>query len=70
MQSILLKIGESINLVEFVDKIQSIYGNKKVKPALSTEISAKMFGELPNIFLNPIPVDNFQIYSREELNER
>ena len=28
------------------------------------------FGELPDIFLNPVISNNFQIYSREELNGR
>ena len=59
MQSILLKVDESINLVEFIERIQSIYGHKKVKPVLSDEVSAKPFGELPDIFLNPIVTDTF-----------
>jgi hypothetical protein len=34
------------------------------------ESLTKPFGELPDIFLNPIAGDNFKMYSREELNER
>jgi len=30
----------------------------------------KPFGELPEIFSNPITMGNFRKYSREELNER
>ena len=34
------------------------------------ESTTKPFGDLPDIFLNPIIADNFKMYSREELNER
>ena len=70
MQSILLKIDESINLIEFISKIQSIYGSAQIEPVLNTEPQAKPFGKLPDIFSNPVTVDNFHMYSKEELNER
>ena len=69
MQSVLLRLDESINLVEFINRIQSIYGYNKVE-SLSHEIPAKPFGSLPDIFLNPITANSFHMYSREELNER
>jgi hypothetical protein len=57
-------------MVEFIDKIRKIYGYDRVVPVLGNSEPAKVFGELPDTFLNPIIVDDFYMYSREELNER
>jgi hypothetical protein len=74
MQSVMLKIDESINLIDFVKKIQAIYGKKQVEPVLvdqpSDKSTTKHFGVLPDIFANPIIINDFHMYSREELNER
>jgi hypothetical protein len=74
MQSVILKIDESINLIDFVKKVQTIYGKKQVEPVLvdqpSDKSSKKRFGVLPDIFTNPIIINDFHMYSREELNER
>ena len=69
MQSVLLKVDESINLTELVTTIQSIYGNQNVEPVVKPD-TIKTFGALPEIFSKPLPANNFRIYNREELNER
>ena len=57
MQSVLLRVDESIDLTDFVHKIQSLYGNKKIEHILNIDEPAKSFGD-------------FHMFSREELNER
>ena len=50
MQSVLLSIDESININEFINKIQTIYGCEQVKPVINNSDSAKIFGEMPDMF--------------------
>jgi len=51
--------GKKVELTERGDTI-----------VINPVMSAKVFGDLPDIFLKPIVIDNFHMYSRDELNER
>jgi|GEM_PF-5148951 len=70
MQSIALNIDENINMMDFIATIQSIYGSKKVTPAVTKVDLSTTFGALPDIFAHPIQTTDFHLYSRGELNER
>ena len=57
------------------DNYQSLIFEQATGKVTSTmdvvfDFAPQPFGVLPDIFLNPIVVDNFHNYSREELNER
>jgi len=79
------KIGAKIRVTIVNDDELDIDWDKRFPPMVDTSIwkinseeanerynvpHTKSFGELPDIFLNPIIVDNFKMHSREELNER
>ena len=79
------KIGTNIRVMIVNDEELDIDWDERFPPIIDTEVwkfirdeanerhnvsLAKQFGNLPDIFINPIIVDDFKMYSREELNER
>jgi hypothetical protein len=70
MKSITLEIDEAVDLQEFIQTITNIYNSGQIKTISSALHSEHNCYRLPDIVVNPIRVNNFSKFTREELHER
>ena len=70
MQSLSLDIDDSINIVEFIDNIQSIYGKMKIKKSLSNNNDDDKSNINWDELFPPLVDTSVWKFNREEANER
>ena len=70
MKTITLEIDERIDVEDFMKVVWSVFKPEQVKSSFEPASQYQPFTEIPYAALNPIRVQGFRHFNRDELHER
>ena len=70
MKTVVLELDEQIEVEDFMKVVRSAFKPEQVKSSLEPESQYLPLSEIPYAALNPISVQGFKHFTRDELHER
>ena len=70
MKTVVLELDEQIEVEDFMKVVRGAFEPGQVKPAIEHNAPGLPFAKLPDVVLNPIHVQEFRLFTRDELHER